>query len=201
MMQTKTIEELRREITEAFSAHWLLNDPAHRAEHFNEVYQTGKLLAERTGIEVDLKLILFTAYFHDLFAWSRQNHHELSYEFVLNTDHPVITQNLTTEERGLVAWACRQHRASFKGDFNSLFAQLMNAADRGMPGTVKKTLGWAIQYRKAHNPKETIEQITEASIQHVKEKFGSQGYARYPDIYQLVFNWELTELRKAIDQI
>jgi hypothetical protein len=39
------------------------------------------------------------------------------------------------------------------------------------------------------------------SIQHIKEKFGTGGYARYPKLYLDAFNDELAEQRKEIDNL
>lgn len=196
-----SIEVLKTEIVTAFRDKWEINDAAHRQPHFEAVFQTGLVLNERLGLGFDPKLILYTAYFHDLFAWSRVNHHELSYQWMLTTDHPVIQQHLTSEEIEVVAWACRQHRASFKGEFETKFCELMNAADRELPQSVDQLLERARLYRLHNHPTMSEEEILQDSIAHIKGKFGHNGYARYPQLYLDCFASELSELRRQIAQL
>lgn len=195
------IDTLRQAIVDAFGEAWSLNDEAHRQTHFEEVFQTGLLINERLALNFDPKLILFAAYFHDMFAWSRVNHHELSHTWMLTTDHPLIAENLEPHERRKVAVACLQHRASFKKEFSSPFAQLINSADRELPGDVESMLQRAIQFRQKNNPGESSEEMHIASITHLKEKFGHGGYARYPQMYLDCFAEELEFQRDQIDRL
>jgi len=189
------LNELREIIVSRFSSAWELNDAAHRIKHFREVELCGYHLNEVLGLGYDPKLILFVAYFHDMFAWSRANHHELSGSFVRGTCHAVLS-SLTDEERLLVAQGCEEHRASFKGEFSSGFSALMNSADRGFPTDVGAMLERAIQYRMArgHGRDESMQ----PAIDHIKEKFGAGGYARYPDLYKQAFEGQLTEMQETI---
>lgn len=196
------IDEIRQEIVEAFSKHWELNDKAHRQEHFEEVFQTGLVINKTLGHDFDPKHILFAAYFHDLFAWSRVNHHDLSFEFMRTTDHPLILKYLPSHtERVAIACACHEHRASYKGRFFSVFTELVNSADRGRPGPVKPMLERAIQYREFHHPEQSKDRREFEAIKHLRDKYGYEGYARYPDMYEKVFGVELAMMRDKIEQL
>ncbi|MNC20862.1 hypothetical protein D3C75_688290 [compost metagenome] len=192
------IAEQRIQIVNAFQDKWQINDAAHRANHFEAVFQCALKISERLGINYDHKPMLFTAYFHDLFAWSRFNHHELSFHWMMTTDHPVICDNLKPAEMMLVAWACNQHRASFKGKFKYEFCELMNSADREEPGDVGRMLERAIMYRVGNHPEQSEDERYAESVKHLKEKFGSSGYARYPDMYLKCFKEELQKQRDEI---
>lgn len=192
------IDQLRAQIIEEFTPHWELNDLAHREKHFEAVFQTGMTINERLNMGYDPKHILFAAYFHDLFAWSRVNHHELSFHWMLGTDKKIIVDNLDPSETNLVAWACHQHRASFHGEFKFGFSELINSADREMPGDVAQMLERAILYRQKNFPKMGVEEAFEESIKHLKDKFGHGGYARYPQMYLQCFAEELEIQRDAI---
>jgi hypothetical protein len=194
----KNIPEWRQEIIKGFSHVWELNDKAHRENHFEAVFQCGTAISNRMDFGYDPKLILFAAYFHDMFAWSRVNHHELSYHWMMSTDHPVIIDNLNPSETVEVARGCLQHRASFKGNFKNQFCELINAADRMMPGNVSDMLERAILYRVAHHPEQSEDQRYEESVKHLKEKFGMSGYARYPEMYLTCFGEELQKQRDEI---
>lgn len=195
------IEELKESIIWNFSTHWELNDKAHQKAHFEEVFQCGLIINGRLNLGFDQKLILFGAYFHDLFAWSRLNHHVLSSEFIENTDHPFILEHLNKEQRVLVASGCREHRASYTGAFSNAFSELINAADRGIPGHVEEMISRSHLYWMKTFPDLSKSERRVGVISHIKEKFGSDGYARYPKLYERVFGTELTMQRLAIDNL
>lgn len=194
---------LRKDLKEAFGQHWGLNDAAHQQSHFEEVYRTGYHINKKLGWHYDPKDIFFAAYFHDLFAWSRINHHELSAHWFETTDHLLILLHYGNNLSGrrLVTAGCREHRASFKGEFSNTFAELINSADRGMPGDASAMLFRAVQYREHHFPEQSEDQRMAESIKHIKDKFGHNGYARYPNMYKRVFGEELELQRQAIDKL
>lgn len=191
---------LRSSIIAQFKEVWELNDLAHRENHFEEVFQCGMVINDTLGKRYDPKLIMLAAYFHDMFAWSRHNHHEMSHRWVNTTDNQLFV-NLNSHDRWMVASGCLQHRASYKGLFNHEFSELINAADRGFPGEVDLMLQRAIQYRTKWYPEmEFGDRITE-SIKHIKEKFGKEGYARYPELYERAFKGKLDLQREAIEAL
>lgn len=192
------LELLREEIQSSFGDMWEHNDQAHRMKHFEEVYQCGIHINAELNLGVDEKLIMFAAYFHDLFAWSRANHHVLSYNFIKTTDHPLIEKHLNEDERELVALGCLHHRASNDKPFQCEFDQLINAADRGFPGDVRGMLNRAVQYHQTKNPDLPIAQRHDTAVQHLKDKYGPDGYARYPKMYTDVFGEALYQQQRDI---
>lgn len=188
------------EIRNNFECHWELNDPAHREKHFELVRTTATTINETLDLGYSPKLITFAAYFHDLFAWSRKNHHELSGSFIQNTDHPLISKYLNTLERKVVSIACTEHRASFKGNFSSEFAELINSADRELP-ELTTILHRSMDYYKHLNPDAKHSEVFEASVKHIKEKYSRDGYARYPDMYIKVFGDDLDRFHNDLDSI
>lgn len=199
-MTNFNIETLRAELIVAFKPHYLLNDLAHQEDHFEEVFITGVEINNRLELGYPEHLIMYAAYLHDLFAWSRDNHHELSYTFVKGTCHPMV-KRLSDQERELVADACLCHRASYKGEFYNAFSKLINSADRGRPTTMTSILDRAINYRISKNKGESRSEMVLDAIKHVKEKFGSKGYARYPSFYMACYKKELAELQQTIDEL
>lgn len=190
--------KLEEKIINTFSPMWEFNDGAHRIEHFSEVYQTALEINSKLKLGQDKKLLMFSAYFHDLFAWSRENHHLLSEEFIRGTCHELIVNNLNKEERKIVAGACRRHRASNKERFANLFESLFNSADRERPKSVEHMLNRAMRYRMDRTPGLSKAVILSDSILHLKEKYGHGGYASYPDLYLQVYGPELEEIRNQI---
>jgi hypothetical protein len=193
------VDSYREQIIYEFSKVWELNDAAHRIEHFLEVEKCANHINKKLGLKFSPKLILMVAFFHDMFAWSRHNHHQMSAEWILTTDLPMICV-LKPGERELVAAGCREHRASGTEPFSCDFAELMCSADRGFPTTdVETILQRAIQYRLALGYGE--KDARQGAIEHVKEKFGTDGYARYPEMYQQAFDYELALQRELVDKL
>src|SRR5690606_2343149 len=192
------IDKLREEFTKFYSEHWLLNDKAHRAEHFEEVYLTGCEINLRLGLGFKEENIFRAAYLHDLFAWSRVNHHLLSHEYTLSTDHPCM-EGVSADDRWLIAQGCLQHRASFEGEFSCSFAELINSADRGRPGQLDDMFDRAIMYRQKHFPTMSPEEMEIDAIKHLKEKWGTGGYARFAGMYLAAFGADLEAQRRTID--
>lgn len=192
------LSNLREQIIVEFSPKWNLNDPAHRREHFLEVEKCGHYINQKLGI-FDPKHILFVAWFHDLFTWDRSNHHLMAAHWIRTSSHHILSHLSREGEREIVALACEEHRASFAGEYSNLFCELMACADRGFPGDVVSMLQRAIQYRRyrGYSEKESLE----GAVKHLKEKFGSGGYARYPDLYVKVFEEELEKQQKEIDAL
>lgn len=193
------LDSLRQAIKMKFSPMWQLNDPAHREEHFAEVEKWGNYINDKLGLGYDPKLILFVAWFHDLFTWDRDNHHLMSAHWIETTTDLLITANLDPEETKLVANACREHRASYKGEYSHEFCELMACADRGVPGDVTGMLSRAMDYRLHRGIDMCL--AMRGAVEHMKEKFGSQGYARYPEMYIRAFGDELSEQRRVIDAL
>lgn len=194
------LDQLRDAIIEEFSSQWQLNDRGHRIEHFRAVEKCGNFINEKLGLGYDPKLIMLVAFFHDMFSFNqcRENHQLLSGLWIETSKHPTL-EGLSPEEITLVANACREHRASFKGEYSHEFSMLMASADRGFPGKVEGMLERAILYRVDRGADEVS--AREGAIAHLKEKFGSQGYAKYPKIYTMAFGDELENQRKLIDRM
>jgi hypothetical protein len=188
-----SVSEMREHLIGKMGAVYRCNDLAHQIGHFNAVEVCGNEINNRLKLGYDPKMIMLVAYLHDMFAWSRVNHHILSWQFVLGSDMDLLN-SLDETQREMVALACKEHRASFKGDFSCMFSELMNAADRELPGNVPAMLERAIQYR-IDNEYMTREEATPGAIAHIKEKFGDGGYARYPGMYLRCFAPELEQQR------
>lgn len=197
----KILSDLKDEIIDTFGNHYVLNDPAHRIPHFEDVFQTGLAINEALKTSYDPKLILFVGFFHDLFAWSRKNHHDLSGDFILETDHKFILKHLNQEERLLVSAGCREHRASRVEPFTCEFSEMMNAADRGTPKSVTQMVMRSIQYKTHRTPGISYQDAVTEAVTHIKEKYGTNGYASYPSCYEITFGDSLAKQRAIIDNL
>ena len=180
--------------------HYNKNDPSHGWEHFNNVLLTALLLDRKS--RYSFNAIDSAAYLHDLMAYSRHNHHELSRDFVLSmSDEDRIKYNPTNVDWDMVAWACLQHRASFDGSFENGFSELMNASDRELPLNLHDMVYRSINFKKDDVVKGIPDDATvERVLDHLKDKFGTGGYARFPKVYTDVFGEELERQSKIVDK-
>lgn len=187
--------EEKEKIIQDFSKYWEMNDEAHRLKHFSNVEECALIINYRADLRFDHVMITYAAFFHDMFAWSRDNHHEMSARWVETTAYPLVASLLKWDKK-MLASACLQHRASFTGKFDNKFAELMNAADRELPGNVPAMIERAVQYRMAQGF--TREESLGPAVAHIVEKFSANGYARYPQIYLDVFEADLLQQRQDI---
>lgn len=208
----KTIEQYKQELQSQLLPWIEKNDPAHQWGHFNSVYEAGTLINKTLGLGYPEEAILLVAYVHDLFAWDRDVHHVRSQTWVDGgVDHPPAVKELIKQSvskwpagkgnfpRAYLAQACGQHRASFRGEFTHEFCELMNSSDYEKPNGLFKKLERAYKYSLGRGLGEREALV--ASLDHMKDKFGRDGYAKYPEMYTTVFGKELEEIYVAIDKI
>lgn len=196
---TEIANRVRAEIIADFTDKWAINDRAHRIEHFQAVEAAGLHINRVLGLGCDPVLIMAAAFFHDLFAWSRHNHEWLSAEWVTTTDYEFIAA-LEDHEMQMVADACREHRASYDGEYSTHFSALIASADRGFPGDVQAMLKRSETYH-IDALKIDGEAARVGAIKHIKEKFGTGGYAQFPDLYHEAFGEQLKAQREEIDAL
>lgn len=187
-----------------------LNNPAHQLDHFMEVYKTSSMINLWLGQPYEEETLLAVSLFHDLFSWSRVNHHDMSKEWVMSSDDPLLKELLEAsvgpnrfhnawEARIAVSHACGEHRASYKGEYSSLLSEIMASADRGEPSGKEPIIERAFKYARFHNPSVGFDGWVELTMSHMKEKFSSKGYARYPKLYEGFYKDELNKVRQEMD--
>lgn len=202
------MEACLQRIIAKYSSKWERNDPAHRQSHFDAVYQHGLDLNIKLDLNYPVEWILVAAYFHDLFTFDRETHHLQARVFVLTSSCEIITEllgDVHSEARVIVANACAEHRASFKGEYSHPFSDFFASADRGpveLSDThVPKTVRRAFAYAQVTNPWANVTQLCQVTLEHMYEKFGTKGYMRMPKTYIQVYGRELDEVKSAFDAL
>ena len=162
-------------------------DEAHKIDHADDVCN----LALKINKNLDEKLIILASYIHDMFnATNRPTHNELAYAYVMRADDKFLKM-LTQKELKEVAHAVLEHRASFKGEFYSELSELISSADRGEPD-LEKVVVRSMKFN--HGDAQDV-------YEHIKDKYGSKGYAKYPDVYVKIFKDELRLFQERADKI
>ncbi len=179
--------DFQKEVRAFYEPFYKDGDLAHQIDHADSVCE----LALEINKECDPKLVILTAYIHDIFnATDRKNHNQLAYEYVLEAKDKFLKE-LSKEELLLVAHAVLEHRASFKGKFYSKLSEIISSADRGKPD-IKEVVIRSMQFNGGN---------TQDVYKHLKEKYGSNGYAKYPQSYQNFFHKELEHFQNKIDTL
>ena len=181
------MNSFKQNVREFYKPFYANGDKAHLIDHADDVCK----LALEINKEFDERLVILASYIHDIFnATDRKNHNFLAYEYV-KSQKDIFLKELSYEELELVAHAVLEHRASFKGEFFSKLSAIISSADRGRP-YVAQTIIRSMRYNNA-NAQDVYE--------HMLDKYGSNGYAKYPNIYQDIFAKELQEFKEEVDNI
>lgn len=203
-------------LKDVLSFYYGFNSDSHGYKHIDEVFELSIKIKEKLNLDISDNLILIASYCHDMFSsLNREQHHELAYRYILNTNIYFLNE-LDEQERYLVACAVREHRASYTGEYTSILSEIISAADRGIPNE-KKNIIRAYQFAsekylkydingKLLKESELLKSINRTdsivtAIQHTKEKFGSNGYARYNKIYLDYFGEELERFKLFFDNL
>ncbi len=188
-------------IKEALSFYYELNDSeSHGYQHLDNVYELAINMKAKLNIEIPNNIIGIAAYTHDMFSSiNRKLHHELAYKYVLDTS-VYFLNDLHTNDRYLIACAVREHRASYQGEYTSILSELLSAADRGKPD-IKSTIIRSYKYSAETNPDANEFTLYSLVREHMLEKFSTNGYARYNDVYNKYFKDELKEMQEFFDII
>lgn len=154
-------------------------DPAHGIDHIEDVLGNVAELVKRLNMTNLNEDILYTAaVYHDIgtVTHGRKDHNLYSAEFVLNDEK--LKDYFSDMEINIIANACREHRASYKGEYSSIYSKIISDADRD-GGGIERMIKRSYAYNKHNNPQYNSRELYESIYKHLKEKFGYGGYARY----------------------
>jgi uncharacterized protein len=167
-------EDLRQYVEDKILPQYRKSDPAHGEGHVRQVMENSWELA-RT-LEVKWPLVYVTAAYHDLGIpeFGRKDH-QLTSARLLREDRE-LERWFTPEEMELMAQAVEDHRASGEHPPRSLYGRIVSEADRDIDP--ERIVRRSMEYSKAHFPeKDTAWQVRRA-VEHIREKYGPQGYVK-----------------------
>ncbi len=179
-------------IREFFKVWYVSNDAAHQIEHADAVYDLALSLNKKMDYNLKEEHIALAAYAHDIRSdlEGRKYHNVLAHDMILerNSHIAAIFSDITDEDLHYIAKAVLEHRASYKGEYTSNLSLLISAADRG-PIDYNIMYERSLKYNKGYHA---------GVLQHMKEKFGYGGYAKYPKFYEEMMCEEIKELKERI---
>jgi len=175
-----------------------LNDGAHKVSHAVDVMLLAMTLQKATmkgviGYYEDRRNIIASALLHDIFVHRGRASHETAAVFELNfgTLKDWFTQIIEEFklDRNIVVDAINEHRASYSGAYTSIISEYVSGADRGRPDIDRLC-------KRVKSGTDATQD--EHMIDHIIEKFGREGYARWSDSYKLHFGSELRQMQDTI---
>lgn len=125
-------------------------DPAHGVDHIKSVMMDALYIANRIDMSLNDEIIITAAAFHDigLLHTSRENHHNESYKYVKQCKK--LKEFFTEDEINTIAKAVKEHRASYKGKYNSIYSCIISDADRDK--NIETMITRSYKYNRKHNP-------------------------------------------------
>ena len=182
------MQKFKKEVRAFYKPYYDKGDEAHTIAHADDVC---KLALKMNSGEYNEKLIVLSAYIHDIFnSANRAKHHKLAYEYVLKADDRFLKE-LNKEELELVAHATLEHRASFKGEFFSKLSEIISSADRGEP-KIEPIVIRSMQFNNAN-----VQDV----VEHIKDKYAKGGYAKFPKLYIEHFKEEFKHFQESAKNI
>lgn len=219
------ISDYKRKVIKHFQKFYDGVDEGHGVNHVIQVTNLALSINKDQKIGISEYDIVVAGIAHDIFSYTdRDEHHTKAMEYIMS-DTGDIYNYITNQKQ--ISYAVGEHRASFKGEYNSMLSELISAADRGLPNlssVIKRiykcaldpSLIFAIEKTGIPNMvlsngntlKEMHEKLVkEHSVEfaktyvHLCEKFSIHGYARYNDIYKKAFKEELCDMWDEIESI
>ena len=187
---------LKEFLIKKFTPMYALNDKAHQIDHVIDVCDRALKINAVFGLGLDRRLIVISAICHDIFTWSRNNHHHLAKEYLLTTTESWIS-GFSETERETMALAAYEHRASWKGGYSSLLSELIATADRGAPGNIEEKITRCYLYG-VDKLKETPAVAISRIIPHLIEKHCGSDYGNNPPLYYRIYGGQLDKMKQEI---
>jgi hypothetical protein len=203
--------QIRQYVIRLAHAFYQFNDPAHTPDHFDDVlrhyeevirpYIENHIHEERFALFQEryelLDLLVIPIMAHDALAAYRKNHEQLAYDLVL-----VLCDIFDEHQHAeLLALAAKEHRASGDGTMSSVLSMVVAAADKAEPNLnegVLRAYKCALHNLKEGEPKYLAVIRTK---QHMFEKYGSKGYAKYSPLWEELYAPALIAFTEQVDNL
>jgi len=192
--------EFREEVRSYYKHYYDKNDEAHKIDHADDVCNNALDINERLNLKIDKKEIILAAYIHDIFTGEdRKLHNKLAHDYVLLNTDDIFLKELDQITRNRIAIAVYEHRSSLQiVNFSGELAELIATADKGrLILTEMICRSYKYHYREGKK----VNEIYQSIVEHLHEKFGSNGYIEYPKLYMRAYGNDVRNLQKDVDRI
>lgn len=151
-------------------------DPAHGQSHIRTVIKNSLELAEgllAEGQEISLDMVYTVAVYHDVgIRYGRKDHEGNSGKWLMEDD--ALKRWFSEEERQIMREAVEDHRASRQEPPRNIYGRIVSEADRDLDP--ERIVRRCVEYGLANCPNLSDEEQIARIIEHVREKYGEDGY-------------------------
>jgi len=199
------MRNFKENVREYVKLYYVKNDGAHQIDHADKVYNDFKYCVSELKLDMSLDMIAVIAYCHDMFSTIeyRKVHEQKAADWILENNNIDFLKKFSDTDIKTISNAIREHRASYKGEFSSIYSELMNLADRGnleLNETLKRSFKYHYDRMEIINDK-NIDKACNNVLSHMIEKFGSSGYFQPNELYLKVFEKDYKNFVKSIDNL
>lgn len=197
-------DELKPFISDVYAAvapSYSLNDQAHNLAHALDICHRALAINDDLNMQLDLYEIAVAALAHDMFSWTRSNHDEMVYHWIMTLSAPWIDRFRPNQiER--IALAAKEHRSSYIGRYSSRLSELVATADRDPPtDKPERLLIRALEFRGQYLTRPIALSVLRECIEHVKEKYGTKTARKFPQLWLNYYQDSYVAYRQGVDII
>ncbi len=188
-------EKLEEYIEKQIFPEYKKNEQGHGIKHIIDVIENSFRLKKELNLQVDENMVYTIAAFHDIGHHINKDKHEIISAEIFEQDEK-MKDFFNDEERKIIKEAIEDHRASSNHEPRSIYGKLIATADRVVLD-VHDCIRRSYFYGKKNYPNLSLEKQKERIYEHLKDKFGENGYAK---VYLKDERYEksLKDLQKAL---
>lgn len=167
--------ELKKYIENNIFPEYSKNEPSHNIEHIKYVINRSLKFAN-TIENINYDMVYTIAAYHDIGHHIDSKKHEIISAEIMSKDKN-LEKYFSNDELKIIKEAIEDHRASAKNEPRSIYGKIVSTADRN--NTVEDCFKRSYLHRKKLSPDVSEEEIFEEAYNHLNNKFGENGYAKF----------------------
>ncbi len=153
---------------------YLKNDKGHQLDHIQYVIRRSLRFMEQFK-NLNADMVYTIAAYHDIAHHINKDEHETLSAKALKQDTN-LSRFFTDEQITVMKEAIEDHRASLEYAPRSDYGKIVSSADRStdIDGFLRRTHAYSLKHFPEYSEEETMERC----YLHMKDKYGSGGYAK-----------------------
>ena len=168
-------------------------DRAHSINHIEYVIKRSMDLAKTYKLDSDMMYCV--AAFHDIgMLINRLGHEEYGADILENDVY--IKKVFNVEQIQIMKLAVKEHRASYKGEYSSVYSKAISEADRSYD--IFLMTYRSIAYGMAKYPDYSYAEHYERTYDYLRRKYGKDGYSRMVLYYEPDMK-KIEQIQKVLD--
>ena len=148
-------------------------DLVHGLDHIYYVIERSLKFANSLD-NINKDMVYTIAAYHDLGYEINAKMHEIISAKMLKNDKN-LTKHFTNEQIDIMSQAVKDHRASMKGEPETIYGKIVSSADRNT--SIDMVLIRAFNHKLKTCKDLDVEEIIQETRNHIISKFGKDGYA------------------------